>query len=158
MTRTSTIAFVPRNRMARILSGLDRKSFADHVAGAESALAEIAPAVAESIEGDVQTLIGLCRRDEAEIFGQCRDIGRLALTIVESARLAGRPALAEAAQGMWEMIDALSARGVWHTEALRLHVDALTALVPAAANGPEGLAMTHELLRMRERLGAGPAT
>ena len=55
-------------------------------------------------------------------------------------------------------IDALSARGVWHTEALRLHVDALTALVPAAANGPEGLAMTHELLRMRERLGAGPAT
>ena len=155
MTRASSVTFVPRNRMSRILSGLDRKSFAEHVAGAEEAVGAIAPILTASIEGDVQGLIRLCRQDEAAIFGQCHEIGRRALNIVESARLAGRPALAEAAQGVWEMIDALSGRGVWHTDALRLHADALGTLAAAEANGPDGQATARALGRLREAIGAG---
>lgn len=156
MTRASTVAFVPRNRLARILTDPGRKPFDEHVACALTAVEEITPALVGGIEGDVRTLICLCRQKEPEVFGQCRDIGRVALKLVETARLGERPALAEAAKGVWEMIDALSAHGVWHTEALRLHVEALSALTPAAANGPDGLAMASELLRLRERLGAGP--
>jgi len=138
--------------MARILSGLDRKTFAEHVASAEKAVEAVRPVLVESLDDDVRALADLCRQDEADIFGQCREIGWRALGIVESARLAGRPALAETAKGVWEMVDALSDRGVWHTDALRLHADALTTL--AHSNGPEGLALAQELTRMRDAIGA----
>ena len=51
------------------------------------------------------------------------------------------------------MVEALTERGVWHTDALRLHADALWRLT-ATEDGPDGLAVTTELARMREALGA----
>ncbi len=153
--RAPTVAFVPRNRLSKILTSLNRKAFAEHVEAAEQEVERIAPILGESIEGDVQTLIRLCRQDEAEIFAQSREIGWLALKIVESARLAKRPELAEAAEGVWEMIDALSTRGVWHTEALRVHVEALLALTSEAGADPaHRQAIARELVRMRAAVGA----
>lgn len=156
MTRASTVAFTPRNPLARILAGADRQSFADHVAGAEQAVKAIAPSLIESLDGDVRGLIRLCRQDEDAIFGQCREIGWLALKIVEAARLAGRPGLADVAKGVWEMVDALSDRGVWHTDALRLHGDAMGALMADAAGVSDEEAIARELARMREAIGAQP--
>ena len=155
MTRSSTVAFTPRNRLSDILSGPGQRTFAEHVASAEEAVEAVAPSLVERLEADVRALAGLCRQEEDAVFGQCREIGLLALTIVESARLAGRPGLALAAKGVWEMVDALTGRGVWHTDALRLHADALGTLI-AAGDGPEGLAVAKELARMREALGAAP--
>jgi hypothetical protein len=153
MTRASTIAFTPRNRLSGILAGADRKTFADHVSSAEQAVQAIAPRLIESLDDEVRALAVLCRQDETETFARCREIGWLALSIVESARLAGRPGLASAAKGVWEMIDALSARGVWHTDALRVHADALTMLA-VVEEGPEAAAMTRALSRLRETIGA----
>lgn len=153
MTRASTVAFTPRNRLSAILSGSGLRTFAEHVASAEEAVQTITPVLVERLEDDVRALAGLCRQEDDAVFGQCREIGLLALTIVESARLAGRPGLALAAKGVWEMVDALTGRGVWHTDALRLHADALGALI-AAGDGLEGLAVAKELARMREALGA----
>lgn len=150
-----SVAFVPRNRLSKILTSLDRKAFSEHVENAEKEVEKIAPVLGESIEGDVQALIRLCRQDEADIFGQCREIGWLALRIVESARLAKRPELAEAAEGVWEMIDALSTRGVWHTEALRIHVEALLTLTSeAGADANQRAVIARELIRMRAAIGA----
>jgi hypothetical protein len=156
--RSPSIAFVPRNRLSKILSGMDRKAFAELVQNAEHEVQLIAPKLGESIGGDVQALIRLCRQDEANIFGQSREIGWLALRIVESARLADRPELAEAAEGVWEMIEALSARGVWHTDALKLHVEALQVL-----SGDENVTLdrretiTQALRTMRQTIGARDA-
>ncbi|WGM31875.1 hypothetical protein KKHFBJBL_02125 [Brevundimonas sp. NIBR11] len=140
--------------MARILTGLDRKTFAEHVAGAEQAVRAITPRLVESLGGDVRHLVGLCRRGESETFGRCREIGLLALGVVETARLAGRPELAETARGIWEMVDALATRGVWHTDALRLHADALATLMGMEGDAPDGSAIARELSRMREAIGA----
>ena len=156
MTRPSTVAFTPRNRLSAILSGSGLRPFAEHVASAEEAVQAVAPVLIGRLEDDVRALAGLCRQEEDAVFGQCREIGLLALTIVESARLAGRPGLALAAKGVWEMVDALTERGVWHTDALRLHADALGMLM-AAEDGPEGLVVAKELARMREALGAAAA-
>lgn len=155
MTRASTVAFSPRNRLSAILSGVERKTFAEHVCSAEQAVRVIAPALVERLDDDVRALARLCRQDEAETFGQCREIGRLALSVVESARLAGRPGLASVARGVWEMIDSLSARGVWHTEALRVHADIL-AMLAAVEEGPATSALARELTRLRETIGAAP--
>lgn len=153
--RAPSVAFIPRNRLSKILSAMNRKAFMEHVENAEREVERIAPILGESLEVDVQSLIRLCRQDEAVIFGQSREIGWLALRIVESARLARRPELAEAAKGVWEMVEALSALGVWHTDALRLHVDAMQALTSGTPIDAEGLAIIErELLKMREAIGA----
>ncbi|MBX9709246.1 MAG: hypothetical protein K2X61_15090 [Caulobacteraceae bacterium] len=153
-----SVSFVPRNRLAKILTSLDRKAFAEHVRNAEQELNRLAPILGESIEGDVQALIRLCRQDEADIFGQSYEIGWLALKIVESARLAKRHELADAAEGVWEMIDALTKKGVWHTEALRVHVEALLALLALSSDPGTDAAqrqvIARELLKMRTAVGA----
>lgn len=150
-----TVSFVPHNRLSKILSSIDKRSFAEHVARAEQEVEAVAAILAENLNGDVQILIRLCRQDEVEIFGQCREIGWLALRIVETARLGKREELARAAEGVWEMIEALSERGVWHTDALRLHVEALNALIsPDAADQEERAAIDQALLRMRQAIGA----
>lgn len=153
--RPPSVAFVPRNRLSKILSSLDRKAFAEHVAAAEQQVQRVTPILGESIEDDVLALIRLCRQNEADIFAQSREIGWLALKVVESARLANQPQLAETAEGVWEMIEALSTRGVWHTEALRIHVEALLALTSdPALDEPHRRVIAHELLRMRAAVGA----
>ncbi|OYX57852.1 MAG: hypothetical protein B7Y86_05120 [Brevundimonas subvibrioides] len=156
--RPPTITFMPRNRLSKILPTMNPKVFAECVENAEKEVERIAPILGESTEGDVQSLIRLCHQREDEIFGQCREIGWLALRIIESARLTRRPELAEAAKGLWEMIEALSERGVWHTDALRLHADALQALTSGAQIGADGIAtIERELLRMRAAIGAEAA-
>jgi hypothetical protein len=53
------------------------------------------------------------------------------------------------------MIDALSKRGVWHTEALRVHVDALLALSSeAGADAAQRQVIARALLKMRTAVGA----
>jgi hypothetical protein len=56
------------------------------------------------------------------------------------------------------MIDALAKRGVWHTEALRVHVEALLALVAlrsdAGTDAAQRQVIARELLKMRTAVGA----
>ena len=52
--REPTATLLPGNRLAKILSGMDRKAFAEHVQNAEREVERIAPILSESIEGDVQ--------------------------------------------------------------------------------------------------------
>jgi hypothetical protein len=153
--RPPSVAFVPRNRLSKILTSLSRKAFIEHVENAEKEVERTAPILCQSIEGDVQALIYLCRQDEADIFAQSREIGWLALKIVESARLGRRLELADAAEGVWEMIHALSTRGVWHTEALKIHVEALLALTSkVGVDADQRRVIAGELIRMRAAIGA----
>ncbi len=153
--RKTAAAFVPHNRLAKVLFGMDRKAFEERVKNAEQEVERIVPSLSQSIKGEVQSLIRLCRQDEAEVFGQCREVGWLALSIVESASLAKRPELAEAAKGVWEMTEALSNRGVWHTDALVLHIDTLETLISGSPiDADSRTAMVRELLAMRTAIGA----
>ena len=61
-TRAQSVEFIPRNRLSKILAALNRKAFAEHVQNAEREVERLAPILGESIEGDVQALIFLCRQ------------------------------------------------------------------------------------------------
>lgn len=146
--------FVPSNRLSRLLHGLDRSRFAEHVSRAQSEVDRIAPALAATLHVDIRTLAALCRGDETAVFQNCRAIGLAALAVVESARLGGRPMVADAAAGLWEMIEALSSRGVWHSDALRLHADSLAALSALPDKPEEAATILSELRRLRASVGA----
>lgn len=153
MSRSSAVVFNPRNRLSHILTATDRSGFVDHVRHAEQALGHLTPAMAKALDEQIQSLDRLCRGEEAEVFVACRDIGLAALTVVESARLAGRPDVADTAEGVWEMIDALSTRGVWHTDALRVHADALIALSSDTVPSDQSATIISELRRLRLAIG-----
>lgn len=150
-------AFAPHNRLAHIVRGLDRIRFAQCVGRAQEAVDRIAPALAAGLDEDIRALATQCRQDEATVFEHAREIGLRALRIVETARLAGRPALADPAEGIWEMIDALTNRGVWHSDALRLHADGLAALSRLSDANETVVATLSELRRLRRAIGASAA-
>lgn len=152
MSRTQTIAFVPRNRLASVLTAPNRIDFAEHVTRAEKRVEEIRPALALALDDRIEALTRLCHQDEIVAFETCHEIGRAALAVMEGARLAGRDDLAEAAEGIWDMVLALSGQGVWHTDALRLHGAALITL--SKCDRPEGGdAIVQELRRLRIVIG-----
>lgn len=146
--------FMPLNRLSPILHGLDRARFAEHVTRAQTAVDRITPGLAASLGSDVCALATRCRGQEMDVFEHCRSIGLMALAVVEGARLAGRPLLADAATGLWEMIEALSNRGVWHSEALRVHADSLAVLSTLTDETEEAATVLSELRRLRAAVGA----
>lgn len=154
LSSRSVVTFFPRNRLMAILQGIDRIRFAQHVRRAEAAIERLGPTQAAALSADIRAMAARCREDEASVFENCRPIGRAALRIIESARLAGRPGLAEAAEGIWEMVDALSSRGVWHTEALRIHADSLAVLSTLPTDGEDTRAIITELRLLRAAVGA----
>ena len=152
-------AFWSESRLSVLLADLTPDVALEYVLSAEREVERIAPHLGNGIQEDVLALIGMCCQDEAEIFSQCREIGHLALRIVESARLVRMMALADTAKGVWEMTEALSDRGVWHTDALKLHVKALQALASGTLIGVEDIAtIQQELHRMRASIGATAAS
>lgn len=157
MSRMPAVVFVPRNRLSRILTSVDRTSFTDHVGRAEMAVQALAPLQKALLSDAVQRLACLCREEETTVFEGCGEIGRLALEIVEAARLAGRADVAEVAEGVWDLIHALSLRGAWHTGALRVHADALVVLESLPGEAPDHRRVIEELARMRTRIGADAA-
>ena len=154
MSRARAVTFVPRNRLSAILAGEDGVSFADHISRAEAELTRVAPTLAAGLHDAIAALADLCRREEDVVFQACREIGHLALVIVETARLANRPDIASVAEGVWELITALTSRGVWHTQALRVHAEALATLASPAFDGPGQQDIAFELARLRAAIGA----
>lgn len=153
MSRSSAVEFKPRNRLAQILSRSGGSDFIDHVARAEKAIGDLAPKMSKGLKAQVETLSNLCLGSEAEVFEACREIGLSGLTLIESARLAGRWDLAEIAEGLWQMIDALTARGIWHTDALKAHVATLRLLSSDAGSPDLSPTLIAELQRLRAAIG-----
>ena len=76
------------------------------------------------------------------------------MNIAEVAEAAGLDAVGAVARGICVMLDGLVGRGIWHTEALRVHLRAL-ALVHGQSGRPEsaGDAIAEELQSLRLSLG-----
>lgn len=156
MSRSSAVVFKPRNRLTQILTAADGTGFRDHVTRAERAIGELEVDISSGLQAQVAALSALCQGGEAEVFEACREIGLTALNLVESARLAGRPDVAQLAEGVWDMIDALTARGIWHTDALRVHAAALGLLLANSKPGGPASAVIAELKRLRTAIGIQP--
>lgn len=153
----SSTLFFPPNRLAKVLEAADARPFEELVAEAVDRGEAIKPMLREKLDVAVQALLAACARPEDELFANIGEIGWLAQRVAEDAKQADRPELSLAARGVYEMMDALFTHGMWHTEALQVHVAALKVLA-SRRDVPEAelSAMREHLAEMRARILEAP--
>lgn len=144
----------PENRLARTLGGEGARFVEDMVQDAKGRVAALAPEIASFVAAEVRLILELGMQSEELVFADCREIADAALRVAEVAGAADRHAIGDAARGIRAMIEGLFRGGIWHSDALKLHVDALSLL----SNGPrqsdeEEARILERLKRMRARIG-----
>jgi hypothetical protein len=146
--------FLPENRLADFVGVVDGVLPNELVSAAEARVEDMRESLEEVIAATLEEMLALGMQPEELVFADCREISRLALEIAEIAGAAGMTSIGEAARGVRIMIDSLFLGGVWHSDALRLHFEALQLLSSEPRPGPdEETAILARLQRMRQRVG-----
>lgn len=144
----------PENRLARAIGGAGARPAEELVCNAEERVAALEPQIAEFVSAEVELILRLGLQSEELVFADCREIADAALRVAEVAAVANLPAVGEAARGIRAMIEGLFDGGIWHSDALKLHVDALSLLAHGPRQGEEEEGRILERLkRMRARIG-----
>lgn len=145
--------YAVRNRISEALSR--NGPTADRlVSDADARVAVLADRIEVFVAGKVALLTPWADQPEEALFGGCQAIGEPAMCIAEVAEAAGKDAVGAIARGICVMVEGLVSRGIWHTDALRIHLRALT-LVQGQPGQPKSanLAIVEELRSLRSSLG-----
>lgn len=117
--------FTPPNRLAKVLVGADRIAFDTLVEEAEVRIEVIRDDIQTEVRRNIARIMSIYVLGEEIMFARCREIGDAAMAIADVAGAVGMPALGEVAGGIRAMVDSLFYKGVWHTDALELHITSL---------------------------------
>ena len=120
--------FHPKNRLQPTLGGPGDPTIEQLTERAKKNVAKVGDQLREFVRGHMVTIQGIGASAEEEVFARSRALMASALAVAEVAGAYGESALSEAARGVIIMVDALATHGIWHSEALRLHLDALARL------------------------------
>ncbi len=129
---------------------------------APSKLVEQANERVSTLEGAIRTycmeqvthIIAFAALSEEDLFAESAKLGRHALNVADIAGAAGLTAIGEVANGINSLLENLASGGLWHSEALRLHLNSMT-LISDGAVGAQAEKMVLERLRaMRRAIGA----
>lgn len=146
--------FTPENRLAKILETLDGPTAAELVAEADGRVEKLSAAIQEYVQEKLQAILSFASQGEDVLFAECRTLSDAALNVAEVAGAAGMEAVGEVARGISAMVDSLLTSGVWHSDALKLHLDALALLSQGGVRSSEESKMILARLRgMREAVG-----
>ncbi len=118
--------FVPENRLKHVIEGPGGLTAETLESKALALVSKLEPDLKAHIAEQVEVVEDIGAEKEEILFARSLTLGDAGLSICEVAGAVGLEPLGEAAKGIVAMIDALTCQGVWHTEALRLHIDALT--------------------------------
>lgn len=147
--------FTPENRLAAIVGGPDDATAASLVRDAETNVYGLRDKIREHVAQQHAILARRARGSEAEIFADCHAIAEAARSISDVAGAADMECVGEAARGIFALINALGCKGVWHTDALKLHVDALALFnSDAPPSRSDSVQILKKLKAMREWVGA----
>ena len=117
--------FTPENHLADIIGGPGDLTADELEQRAIERVAAIGPGLRQFVDERVDEIERIAQQRDESIFAESLALGHAALAICEVAAAAERGPLGEAARGIATMVDALVSNGVWHTDALKLHIDAL---------------------------------
>jgi hypothetical protein len=98
--------------------------------------------------------VAIYEEGEEIMFARCYEMRDAAMAIADVAAAGRMPHIGEVAAGIRAMIESLSASGVWHTDALELHVTSLVLLShdPAPCE-TEAQTILTRLRGMRKAIG-----
>ena len=151
---TAARVFTPVNRLEQILGAFPDPTAQDLERNANARVAALKGSIEAYIAEQLAVVEQITREREEIIFAESLELGAAALAICEVAAAAGLDSLGEAARGIHAMIEALVDQGVWHTDALKLHVNALQVFAADPATPPEEAArILGRLKTMRDRIG-----
>lgn len=146
--------FTPENRLARMLSSLRGDMPEQLILDAEARVGLLQDAIRAYVRDRLSLIIAFAGLDEETLFARCQELGAMARDVAEVAGAGGLDAIGAAAGGINAMVESLVDRGVWHTDALKLHLEALTLLSQGRDPGQDQVkAITSQLLTMRRAIG-----
>lgn len=146
--------FTPENRLAHALRSQDGPSAVSLIADADARVAALADSIRAFVADRIALIAPYADRAEDELFAGCKDIGEPAMNIAEVADAAGLDAVGAVARGVCVMLDGLISLGVWHTEALCIHLRALRLVGdPDGPTSEEGRRIIEDLLALRRSIG-----
>ena len=146
--------FTPENRLANVLSSLEGIPAGELVVSAQARVAALETAVRGYVAMKLDEIMAFTDMAEHDLFAECRTLGGLARNVAEVAGAAGLAAIGEVAAGIDAMVESLVTSGVWHTDALRLHLDALALLNGrTGASAEEDEVVLARLRNMRKAIG-----
>lgn len=147
--------FTPENRLADVIGDADDPTVASLVRDAETNVWSIRDQIRGHVAEQHAILARQASGPEAEIFARCHAIAATARSISDVAGAADMESIGEAARGIFALISALTCKGVWHTDALQLHIDALALFnSDAPPSHSDSVQILKKLKAMREWVGA----
>ncbi len=146
--------FTPENRLASILHSREAPTGAELVTAAESRVDDLRGVILSYVAAKQKEIAAYAALGDDVLFAECRTLGDTALNVAEVAGAAGLEAVGEIARGISAMIDSLKTCGIWHTAALRLHINALGLIDQVSGADPAaGALVLKRLQAMREAIG-----
>lgn len=150
--------FMPHNRLAAVIGGDNDPTLGALARDAEARVATLKDRLRDHVHARCDEIARLAAGPEEQVFGDCLAIDRAALDVCEVAGAAGLVEIGEIARGLHEMARALVERGMWHADALRLHLDALVLMRSELRPGPrDAEALVQRLATLRRQLGLSGA-
>ena len=143
---------IPRNRLAGMVDAPKGDNARSLVDAAAEQLIVLRPSLEAYVRPRVKRLLSFMAEPDESLFAESRSLGAAALEIAEVAGAADMVTVGEIARGISAMVDSLVANGIWHSDALRVHLHALS-LAASAADPSGGPIMLDRLRAMRGALG-----
>jgi hypothetical protein len=141
------------NRLAKVLCNLGGEVAAKLIAQAEAEVAKLHALIRAYVSEEVAAILIYSGAGDDVLLADCERLCRHALNVAEVAGAAELTGLGEVAGGINALIENLKSTGLWHTEALRLHLRAMMLLSQDAID-PAGEGVVLEQLRtMRRAIG-----
>jgi hypothetical protein len=156
MKMSTAHVFTPENRLAKILDSLGGTTPEDMISDADRRVAEMTGAIQQFVAEKVTLILPFADQEDDVLFAECRTLAGLAIQVAEVAGAARLKAVGDIAGAIASMIERLVTHGVWHGEALRVHIRALTIVsqTPGRAAEDDNLILEN-LRRMRAAIGFG---
>ena len=145
--------FTPENRLASTLATRpDSPTIGALTQAAEARAANLKDSIRTFVGDKVRAILRFAEASDDELFADCRQLGEDAQHVAEVAAAAGLDEVGEICLGVSAMVDALTRSGIWHSDALRVHLHALL-LTQQSKSATNPAAVLGRLKTMRASLG-----
>lgn len=125
---TAARVFNPDNRLAKVLVTLGGVSSNELVKAADKRVTDLGGEIRTFVADELRLINAYADRPDDVLFAESAELGQRALNVSEVAGAAGLVAVGEVARGISSMVENLRNYGVWHADALRVHLNAMVLL------------------------------